>query len=247
MPEGKEYTECDVNYSGRYRGSERIIFSDDGYIYYTGDHYGSFTELYGGNNQTESRRVLRDENEERRFGKMGVDGLKIICGEYGETESDGDFSEGLRQWREKNDIYQYYRYAEIGDTVIITATSGWFAGNAQTAHVLIWHDGAVTEIDAEDIENIEPIYFADGEKLYCCDNSLSSGFKRFIYAEYDLTTGEKVKRCGEEKSLGDTSDRYETTDPDIDSLEKLREHICEVSGEWYCLELREFTEEAGNV
>lgn len=46
LPEEDEYTECDVNYEGGYRGSERIIFSDDGDIYYTGDHYASFEQLY---------------------------------------------------------------------------------------------------------------------------------------------------------------------------------------------------------
>lgn len=44
--EGRKYTECDVNYSGGYRGAERIIFSDDGLIYYTVDHYETFEQLY---------------------------------------------------------------------------------------------------------------------------------------------------------------------------------------------------------
>lgn len=43
---GRKYTECDVNYSGGYRGSERIIFSNDGLIFYTDDHYKTFTQLY---------------------------------------------------------------------------------------------------------------------------------------------------------------------------------------------------------
>lgn len=42
------YYECDVNYCGGFRGSERIVFSDDGLIYYTGDHYESFDQLYDG-------------------------------------------------------------------------------------------------------------------------------------------------------------------------------------------------------
>lgn len=46
LPEEDEYTECDVNYEGGYRGDERIVFSDDGDIYYTGDHYESFEQLY---------------------------------------------------------------------------------------------------------------------------------------------------------------------------------------------------------
>lgn len=42
----RKWYECDVNYNGGYRGSERIIFSNDGLIYYTDDHYDSFTKLY---------------------------------------------------------------------------------------------------------------------------------------------------------------------------------------------------------
>lgn len=41
------YYECDVNYSGGRRGPERIVFSNDGLIYYTNDHYKSFTKLFG--------------------------------------------------------------------------------------------------------------------------------------------------------------------------------------------------------
>lgn len=50
LPEARErtYYECDVNYEGGYRGEERIVFSDDGLIYYTGDHYESFELLYEG-------------------------------------------------------------------------------------------------------------------------------------------------------------------------------------------------------
>lgn len=51
LPEknGRKYFECDINYnsdSGS-RGSERIIYSNDGLVYYTGDHYQSFELLYG--------------------------------------------------------------------------------------------------------------------------------------------------------------------------------------------------------
>lgn len=45
LPEGN-YHECDVNYTGGYRGSERIIYGDDGSIWYTNDHYQSFEQLY---------------------------------------------------------------------------------------------------------------------------------------------------------------------------------------------------------
>ena len=44
----RTYYECDVNYFGGFRGSERVVFSDDGLIYYTGDHYETFELLYEG-------------------------------------------------------------------------------------------------------------------------------------------------------------------------------------------------------
>ncbi len=50
LPEapGRTYTECDINTLGKSkRGAERIVFSNDGLIFYTGDHYESFEQLYG--------------------------------------------------------------------------------------------------------------------------------------------------------------------------------------------------------
>ncbi len=45
---GRKWTECDVNTLGaKKRGPERILFSNDGLIYYTPDHYESFELLYG--------------------------------------------------------------------------------------------------------------------------------------------------------------------------------------------------------
>ena len=46
LPKGEKYYECDVNYSGGYRGEERLIFTEDGDVYYTDDHYESFEKLY---------------------------------------------------------------------------------------------------------------------------------------------------------------------------------------------------------
>lgn len=49
LPEkdGRTWYECDINFDGGFRGAERIIYSNDGLIYYTGDHYKTFEELYG--------------------------------------------------------------------------------------------------------------------------------------------------------------------------------------------------------
>ena len=44
---GRKYYECDVNYNGGYRGDDRIIYSNDGLIYFTSDHYTTFELLYG--------------------------------------------------------------------------------------------------------------------------------------------------------------------------------------------------------
>ena len=44
---GRQWTECDINTLGaKSRGAERIVFSNDGLIYYTPDHYESFELLY---------------------------------------------------------------------------------------------------------------------------------------------------------------------------------------------------------
>ena len=45
---GRKYTECDIDTMGQdSRGPKRIVFSNDGLIYYTEDHYESFELLYG--------------------------------------------------------------------------------------------------------------------------------------------------------------------------------------------------------
>lgn len=41
----RDYYECDIDYEGGYRNSKRIIYSNDGLIYYTEDHYESFEEI----------------------------------------------------------------------------------------------------------------------------------------------------------------------------------------------------------
>lgn len=46
--DGRTYTECDIDTLGAdSRGAKRIVFSNDGLIYYTEDHYKSFELLYG--------------------------------------------------------------------------------------------------------------------------------------------------------------------------------------------------------
>lgn len=47
VKDGRKYYECDIDYEGGFRGAKRIVFSNDGLIYYTEDHYESFELLYG--------------------------------------------------------------------------------------------------------------------------------------------------------------------------------------------------------
>lgn len=42
----RRWTECDIDYQGGHRNAKRIVFSNDGMIYYTDDHYKSFERLY---------------------------------------------------------------------------------------------------------------------------------------------------------------------------------------------------------
>ena len=42
---GSTWKECDIDYDGGYRNGRRIVFSSDWLIYYTGDHYSTFTEV----------------------------------------------------------------------------------------------------------------------------------------------------------------------------------------------------------
>lgn len=44
---GREYRECDIDYESGNRNGKRIVYSNDGNIYYTEDHYNSFEHLYG--------------------------------------------------------------------------------------------------------------------------------------------------------------------------------------------------------
>ena len=47
LPDGKKYKECDIDTMGAdSRGSKRIVYADDGSVYYTDDHYENFEQVY---------------------------------------------------------------------------------------------------------------------------------------------------------------------------------------------------------
>lgn len=47
---GRVWHECDINYNGGHRGADRLLYSNDGLIYGTIDHYQTFTCYYSGKN-----------------------------------------------------------------------------------------------------------------------------------------------------------------------------------------------------
>lgn len=44
--EGRVWYECDINYHGGHRGADRLVYSNDGLIYGTSDHYQTFKRYY---------------------------------------------------------------------------------------------------------------------------------------------------------------------------------------------------------
>ena len=52
---GRKYYEADCYYTGGKRGAERIIYSNDGHVWYTDDHYVTFTELFPSSTKEGSR------------------------------------------------------------------------------------------------------------------------------------------------------------------------------------------------
>ena len=42
---GRKYFECDIDFDGGYRNEKRILYSSDGLIYYTEDHYNTFEDI----------------------------------------------------------------------------------------------------------------------------------------------------------------------------------------------------------
>ena len=42
---GRSWHECDIDFDGQYRNAKRILYSTDGLIYYTEDHYETFVQI----------------------------------------------------------------------------------------------------------------------------------------------------------------------------------------------------------
>jgi len=85
---GRKWTECDIDYTGGYRGGKRIVFSNDGLIYYTDDHYNTFTQL----------KVTFEKKAAKAQPKMPEVKWNAKLDEYGEYTSVSDVAAFLRQF-----------------------------------------------------------------------------------------------------------------------------------------------------
>ena len=47
LPEarGRTWRECDIGFTGRYRNGQRLLYSSDGLLFYTDDHYNTFRQI----------------------------------------------------------------------------------------------------------------------------------------------------------------------------------------------------------
>ncbi len=45
LPAGQQWTECDIDADGGFRGAQRLVFTRDGLLYYSDDHYNHFTQV----------------------------------------------------------------------------------------------------------------------------------------------------------------------------------------------------------
>ena len=85
---GRKWTECDIDYTGGYRGGKRIVFSSDGLIYYTDDHYNTFTQL----------KVTFEKKAAKAQPKTPEVNWNAKLDEYGEYTSVSDVAAFLRQF-----------------------------------------------------------------------------------------------------------------------------------------------------
>ena len=78
---GRKWTECDIDFEGDYRGGERIVFSNDGLIYYTNDHYESFDEIevvWEAVDSTNSNSDVDTQQEEYGAGEFVLDIIDLL-------------------------------------------------------------------------------------------------------------------------------------------------------------------------
>ncbi|MCF0145583.1 MAG: hypothetical protein HUJ73_03245 [Eubacterium sp.] len=65
----RAYQECDIDFDGTYRNYQRIVYSNDGLIYYTEDFFNSFEKLYG-DEETEKKGQTEETGETDSSGEI---------------------------------------------------------------------------------------------------------------------------------------------------------------------------------
>lgn len=98
---GRVWFECDVNYNGGGRGNDRIIYSSDGLIYFTCDHYRTASFLFNRNEYICEKLSLEEEIE------------KGCCEESSEYSIDSEVIED-KVYTDSDSVAEYiYEYGEL--------------------------------------------------------------------------------------------------------------------------------------
>lgn len=159
----RKWTECDINFDGGYRGGERIVFSTDGLIYYTGDHYNTFTQI-------------KVSFEEKAAAPKIVLDLNVKIEEYGEYTS-------------VNEVCAYLlKYGQLPLNYITKAGAkeiGWTAKKDNLGQVM-----PGCSIGGDKYQNREKLLpAAKGRTYYECDINAADGKRsdeRLVYSSDGL-------------------------------------------------------------
>ncbi len=158
---GRKWTECDIDFDGGYRGAKRIVFSNDGLIYYTDDHYNTFTQI----------KVIKEQAKPQ----FELDPT-IELDEYGEYTSVNEVSAYLLRYGTLP--CNYLTKAEAKDL-------GWTAKKDNLGELM-----PGCSIGGDEFQNREKLLpSAKGRKWYECDVNTQNGKRsdeRLVYSNDGL-------------------------------------------------------------
>ena len=94
LPDAKnrKWTECDIDYDPAYgyRGAKRIVFSNDGLIYYTDDHYETFSLVEVIMEDSGKKDEKKDDKKESKSDKKEEEVIQGVSETYQDVEVDED-------------------------------------------------------------------------------------------------------------------------------------------------------------
>ena len=171
LPNGS-YTECDINFDGGYRNAERIIFSKKGDLYYTNDHYTTFTPIVvdfsapaSGSAASVSSASISEDDE-----PVDRDGVALYLHTYGHLPNNYLTKEEAKEfgWSSKKD--------NLGEVMPGCAIGGDSFGNKEgllpSAKGRKWYECDVNVVDGKR-SNERLCYSNDGLIYYTPDNHKS--------------------------------------------------------------------------